>query len=238
MVILAHPVAGKAKSKMLCDAFKEGAPKSDVFANVFYGVNESNMRDFQIVRNSGQDWYYIDNSYFDKVRGQQFRIAKNKLQVSAVGTRVIEWGRFDALGIPVRAWRDPGRGQYLLAIEQSPSFMSDIVRDAEWLNRTVGQYKHRAPGSRVVVRPWMRDKIKAQATLVSEMQGAELMVAHSSAAAVTAITYGLPVITSPVSAIYGMHPDEREHVLNVLACSQFTVDEIRSGKAWDWLNRG
>lgn len=236
-MILASPVAGKEKSRMLCDAFKEGAPKSNVFAYVFYGVNESNMRDFQIARNSGQDWYYIDNSYFDKVRGQQFRITKNRFQVNTQSTRVIEWGRFDALGIPVRPWRGPNEGAYLLVIEQSPSFMLDLMADPDWLSRMVEQYKHRAPGGRLVVRPWMRDKLKAQTTIVSDLQGAALVVAHSSAAAVTAITQGVPVVVSPVSALYGMHHEEREHVLNVLACSQWTIDEIRSGKAWAWLNR-
>ncbi len=62
------------------------------------------------------------------------------------------------------------------------------------------------------------------------------MVTHSSAAAITGAIAGVPFIVSPESAIYGMEPNERLHFMQVLADSQFTIEELRSGAAWAMIH--
>lgn len=236
-MVTTHPVAGKEKSVLLCQAFADGCP-AEAKGHVFYGVDKSNLDLFNRVRASGEDWYYIDNSFFDKVRGLQFRVAKNRLQVDVARASISDWLRFDALRIPVRPMRDPKENGYVLLIEQSGSFMHEIACDPHWARRTLDDYaKSQHSASRVKVRPWARDKAKAQASLVSDLQGAVMVIAHSSAGAVTAFAQGVPVIVSPVSALFGTSAIERHHTFGVLAENQWTPQEMRNGDAWKWLNR-
>jgi len=81
------PVPGKAKSKLICNAFAAGAPKS-AKGSVFFGT-EGVMSAFQKAKAkaaAGQEpFFYLDNSYFDKHRGIYFRVTKNALQVDPRG---------------------------------------------------------------------------------------------------------------------------------------------------------
>ncbi len=230
-----HPVAGKQKSIAICRAFAEGAPKgADCY--VFYGVTESNVAAWIDAKKSGTDWYYIDNSYFDSVRGQQYRVTKNRVQVDPLG-RSSDGERFKKLGLTVQPMNARASDLWVL-IEQSPSFMQYVAGDPHWLESMAGGIPK---GHRIVVRRWVADKIKQQETLPEAIEGAWTVVAHSSAAAVSAAVLGVPAAVSPMSAIYGMRysthseHDQRQHYLNVLADNQWTLDEIKAGRAWAWL---
>lgn len=78
-----------------------------------------------------------------------------------------------------------------------------------------------------------------------------VLVTHGSSAAVDAIVYGVPAITlgdCAASPVAGHHPafckvpiwpsdHNREHWLANLAWWQWTVDEMASGQAWEFLKR-
>jgi hypothetical protein len=234
-LIKAFPVAGKQKAIDICRAFTDGAPKNAT-GSVFYGVNKSNINEW--ARYPRHPQFYIDNSYFDAARGQQYRVTKGRIQCEPAG-RASTGERFARLGITLKPWRPNIDGHYLV-VEQSPSFMTTVARDPKWLERTVKRLTDE--GVNVRVRPWDRDKAKMQATLVADLEGASTLVTHSSAAAVTAVIEGIPVIVSDMSALAHMRwstdpeHDQRLGYLNVLADNQWTLDEIRAGKAWEWLN--
>ncbi len=236
MVIRAYPVANKQKAVDICHAFAEGAPR-DSFAAVFYGVNESNVRDWRRVMASGEPWFYIDNSYFDKTRGTYFRVAKNRVQVNPAGIPS-DGKRFDALGLTI-APMNARPSDLWIVIEQSPSFMRYVANDEHWLEQAMVVIPR---GHHIKVRRWSPDKPKQQATLPADLTEAWTLVTHSSAAAVTAALMGVPAVVSPMSAMYhcrwASDPkfDQRRDFLNVLADNQWTLDEIRAGKAWRWLN--
>lgn len=231
-MLIACPIPGKKKSADLCATFIEGAPR-DAKGYVFYGVNQSNMGTFKHAKAKG-DWFYIDGSYFDKVRGQQFRITKNAFQIRAVD-HVSDGLRFAALGVPMQLWKTTRLDEYALAVDQSATFMADLARAPSWLADRVALYV--LQGGRVKVRPWSADKLKLATTLAADIEGASVVVTHSSAAAVEALIAGVGSIVSPMSAVYGLHPADRMNALGVLADNQWTIDEIRNGKAWQWLNR-
>ncbi len=71
-----------------------------------------------------------------------------------------------------------------------------------------------------------------------DLADARQLITHSSASAVEALLEGVPVIVSRMSAVFGIDPvhDTRLHAMQVLADNQFDMSEIRSGKAWLWLN--
>ena len=232
----AYPVANKQKAVDICNAFIAGAPKNAV-GSVFYGVNKSNAIAWRGPHLDPS--FYIDNSYFDKTRGQQYRISKNRIQCDPAG-QASTGERFARLGIVLKPWRPNIEGHYLV-IEQSPSFMATVALDPKWFERTVKGLQDE--GIRVRTRPWARDKLEQQATLPADLAGASTLVTHSSAAAVTAVIEGIPTIVSKMSALARMRwstdaaHDERPSYLNVLADNQWTIDEIKEGKAWAWLNK-
>lgn len=231
------PVRGKAKSLEICNAFVAGAPKH-AYGYCFYGVNASNLRDWKLARNSGKDWYYIDGSFFDSVRGQQFRVAKNCVQTDAVG-KASDGKRFTALGLTVKPWVTYPEGWWLV-IEQSEAFMRDVAGDTTWFAKHVAWAKR--TGRRVKIRPWSADKLALVATLKDDLKGACGLIAHSSAAIVTAALEGVPFEASSMSALAGMvysnteAADPRLHFMQVLADNQFTLEEMRDGTAWRALN--
>ncbi|MEO6588952.1 MAG: hypothetical protein ABIP06_06460 [Pyrinomonadaceae bacterium] len=237
-MVIAVPVVGKQKSVDICKAFIEGAPKTTQ-GRVFYGVNDSNVMEWDIARKTGTDWFYIDNSFFDSTRGVYFRVTKNCVQINPRG-HLSDGKRFAALGLEIKPWQVHPDGHYLV-IEQSPDFMRNVAQEPKWFDETVDWC--RDTGRRTIIRRWSPNKPKQAVTLKEAMQGAKAVVTHSSAAAVTALLEGVPAIVEPMSALAfttcspKAENDERLWLMQVLADAQFTLDEIRSGKAWRWLNK-
>lgn len=221
MGLTLHPVPGKAKAKMLCEAFAQGAPKNAT-GHVFYGVNETNVDVWDKVRALEEDWYYIDGSYFDKVRGQQFRITKNRVQIDPRNL-YSNGKRFKALNIEIKPWRTVG--EEILVVHQSPSFMKCVAKASpEWWNGS---------GKTAVHRHWGRDKSKMQTAFIAALKNTSLLGTHSSAAAVTATIEGVTCRVSSMSALHDM--ENREHTLHVLADNQFSINEMKDGTAWAML---
>lgn len=241
-----YPTLGKPKAKVLLDAFMAGCGDLKQPAAVFYGVNETNIEHWRRVRRDDTTYYSIDNSYFDEARGfkephAQFRITKNKFQVQA--DRLTSDGdRFAALGIKLQPWKHPGVGSHTVVCQQSDAFMRDVARyPGDWLKATLQSLAGASP---VVVRTWDRDKLKLARTLPQDLEHAHLLVTHSSAAAITALIQGIPVLVSSMSALWGCNfnvADDncpvRLNTLGVLADNQWSLGEIASGKAWGWLNK-
>ena len=241
MTIIAHPVPGKSKAKVICDAFLEGAPR-DAKGHVFYGVNDLNVAEWRKVKASGEDYWFVDNSYFDVVRGgkasrgstAQFRITKNAVQHSGLGET--DGKRFAALGVEIKPWRTGGRT--VVICPQSDDFMRNVAEyKGDWLKDTLRGMIQRE-SVKVKIREWGRDKLTAASTLEADLEDCGALLTYSSAAAVTAVLAGVPAITNPVSPVYGLVQreaagvDDRLRWAGVLADNQFTLDEIAEGKAW------
>ena len=223
-MITPYPTPGKHKSQVLCEAFVFGAPKAAQGA-VFYGITDANYADWQRVRRAGIDYWFIDNSYFDVVRGRQFRITKNRVQHSGIGTS--DGARFEALGLSIKPMRDNPQG-WTLIVEQSDLFMRLTAKEPNWTANTV----HGAQGT-ICLRKWDRNKLVAQKTLAEDIAQAKLTVTHSSAAAVESLLAGCHVQVSAMSACHAYSQGQsRADLMHVLADNQFTLDEIKSGFAW------
>lgn len=232
MALIACPVKGKQKSVDLCNAFIAGAPKH-AEGRVFYGVNETNAQEWRHAQKASAPWFYIDNSMFDSVRGTQFRVARNALQIDAMA----HWSdgkRFDALGLKIKPVQNNPKG-HVVVIEQSESFMQ-FVGAPEWLEDTLAWA--RGYGTGIRLRKWDADKLAIQRTLVQDLQGARVLLTHSSAAAITALLEGIPVVVERASAVArgrlstDNSVDDRPRMFNVLADHQWTLNEMKEGMAW------
>lgn len=231
MALTAYPVPGKQKSAVICEAFIAGAPKSASGA-VFYGITEGNVDHWRRVRASGEDYYFIDGSYFDSIRNRQYRVTRNHVQLPDARRHQSNGKRFHKLGLNISAPHFMEHG-YWLVVEQSSVFMRLTAEDPQWLPKNIDLLRER----KVVVRAWSNNKMKAQADLPTALAGAWMVVTHSSAAAVTAALAGVPSRVSQMSAIYGMCMDERHHFMNVLADNQFSISEMQEGLAWKQISR-
>ena len=250
------PVPGKAKSKLICNAFAAGAPKS-AKGSVFFGT-EGVMSAFQKAKAkaaAGQEpFFYLDNSYFDKHRGIYFRVTKNALQVDPRG-RTSTGERFDRLNVPIKPWRDP-LGPDTLLCPQSDDFMKSTLgmKGYDWtadVRAVINTYDR--PDLPVRVRSWNRDKMKAAVVLEHELPHCRLVISHSSSASITALLEGVPSIsTGPTAAAYHLtgpltresfispprpSDEERYRFACVLADNQFTLSEFSTGVAWKWLEK-
>lgn len=229
MTAILHPVAGKKKSAMLCEALAEGGAQG----HIFYGVDSSNYEEWCFVRSTAAPYLYIDNSYFDKTRDVYFRVTCNAVQE----TRWLDsdCARFDALGIPIQPLVRRAKG-YTLRILQSPVFMQYTM------DGTLTPFGTRHQN--IKTRPWSHNKPEQIKTFPRDLDRTALLVTHSSAAAVAAVLAGVPIETSKVSAAHWFsgkpitHPiwEERRRWAGSLADRQFTIEEMRNGYAWRVLN--
>jgi hypothetical protein len=249
-MIHAYPVAGKAKSYEICEAFVRGAGGAIVTSSdqlqpgaaFFYGVDSSNIHLFRQAKGLAQELFYCDNSYFDSARQGYFRVTRNRIQHHGHGVSTGE--RFRQLGVAIEPWKKSG--EHILVCPQSDSFMRDIVNfNGNWLSEITGFLKTSTKRP-VKVREWSRDKGALAATLVDDLQDAYALVTWSSAAAITAVLNGVPIFCGGDCAAQPMsgslmrleEPKRAERAVwaGVLADNQWTLNEFRSGVAWKALN--
>ena len=246
MALIAHPVPGKMKAVIICKAFIDGAPKT-ANGDVFFGVNHGNLAPYLRAKALGRDWYYVDNAYFDKCRGTYFRVAKNALQCS--GAEPSDGERFRKLDVEIKPWREP-LGDTLLVCEQNDNFMATAVGyKGNWRRNTLAKLAAMKHPYKVRVRPWNPDKHQNAVTLQHELPSLRAVITHSSGAAITALLEGVHAIsesgaarllTGPLTQdnlLDWKRPANREAFAWALADNMWTLDEIRNGEAWAWLNR-
>jgi len=240
-MVTAFPVIGKRKSFDICQAFLQGCKDKSQDAAVFYGVNETNANIWKKVKSSGRPYWYLDNSYFDETRGTYFRVTKNAIQCRTESTSTGERLRAIFNGEPeLKPWRDPSAPGHVVVCPQSDIFMELVSGyTGNWLKDTLLNCGTLMPNNPVVLRAWSANKIQLQQSLRQDLQQAILLVTHTSAAAVTAVMEGVPIHTNSQHALWGIgyKDDDRLPALRVLADNQWTLDEIREGKAWQWLNQ-
>lgn len=261
--VTCYPIHGKPKSRLLCEAFAQGAGTQGLVVHTdgvevwpgpaaFYGVMPGpTMMAWREVQRRGCDWYYIDNSYFDCARGTQFRITRNALQHSGLGRS--DGKRLAALGLTPR--RMAPTGDRILVVRQSDDFMRHVVGwpdgAAGWQRHVLHRLKEHTDRL-IVVREWGRDKKERMGTLAEELRNCWAVVTHSSAAANEALLAGVAAfVTGQGAAATPGDTDlariETPQSYNpvasdliwpwaaVLADNQWTLDEIRSGIAWKAL---
>ncbi len=233
-MLTGHPVPEKQKSVDLVSAFIAGAPR-DAEGAVFYGVRDSNLAEWQRVRRAGEPFYYIDNSYFDRARGKQFRVTRNAMQHTGAGET--NGKRLAALGYQAQPARQHDSDAFVLAIEQSPLFMRHIAVAPQWLDTVLRHYRKRP----IKVRAWSPDKPEAMTTLHADLARTAVVVTHSSAAAVEAAMAGVQVLVSKASACHTLGvvlpaPAEVQRWAGVLADNQWSRAELRDGTAWRAMN--
>jgi hypothetical protein len=249
VIVTAYPVPHKQKSADICLAFARGCNGQIAYklrsegGSFFYGVTAGNLEAWQGSQD-GRTIFYSDGSLFDSAREAYFRVAKNMLQPIAEGAS--DGTRFAALGIEIKPWRSSG--SHIVVCPQSAHFMKTLAGvEFDWTEQTLQRLKT-VTDREIRVRPWSANKSKSSATLAADLVGAHALVTWSSAAAVTALLAGIPVVVEsddcsarPMSGTLEQienlpTPDGRHEWANQLADQQWSLDEFRSGFAWSALS--
>jgi hypothetical protein len=190
-------------------------------AAAFYGVRAPWVHLWEQAKREGRDWYYLDNSYFDCAREQQFRVTKSAIQHTGRGNS--DGKRFAALGIKIKPMRTDGEN--VIICPSTPEFMQVVAQDQGWLERVTRNLRKQYGAERVIVRMKQNKR-----PLLVDLERACLLVTWGSAAAVTALLEGVRVACAPECC--AMYADDRQAWASVLADNQFDLDEFRDGTAW------
>lgn len=196
-------------------------------------------------RSDGRDWYYIDNNYLGR-RGRHFRVTKNDWQTSGSGFG--DPRRATLLHTALRPWQDNLGGPILICPpSEDMCALRGWTDPALWLAGTINEIRRHTDR-----RIWIRNKPKSlrrQTTTFDEaLQGVYCVVTHISNTAIEAVVSGIPAFVTGECAARPMcrtdlseidaapfHPD-RKHWFSVLAANQFSLEELRDGTAWNFVN--
>ncbi|MEI9893163.1 MAG: hypothetical protein WDN28_04440 [Chthoniobacter sp.] len=251
--VVGYVPSKKAKARLVCEAFASGAsgtvrqpPPARLMpgAAAFFGVIDGTQQLWQQARAEGRDWYYLDNSYFDVVRGRLYRATRNAVQ--AGGRETPDWARWAALGVEIRPWQRQGR--HIVLIAQSETYMRVVAGHAGcwWRDTLAVLAKH--TDRPIVVRGWRANKAALAVTLKDALRDCWALVTWSSAAANEALLAGVPVFAAGPCAASPMalsdltrietpaYPEGRVRWAAALGGRQWTLDEFRDGTAWRTLH--
>lgn len=248
---------GHERSTVICEALHKGTGFKvvqgrhglvDDNAAMFYGVMRRNneLRDQCI--EEGRDWYLVDNGYlrpghFDGY----YRITKNAFLCDG-------WGRPDHdrlrnLDIEIQPWQTQGDKILICVPPRDYGKLWHHDGDA-WTRWVKGRFRGKTDRGVVLsYKPVLDSRCHpAQPPLWQQLARAWAVIVHDSTVAIDALIAGVPAVvtgdtpakrcclTDPADIETPIYSDEREELLAVLAANQWTIDEMKSGKAWRDLN--
>ncbi|MEM6849501.1 MAG: hypothetical protein AAF580_15785 [Pseudomonadota bacterium] len=220
-------------------AYAEDAVLPQPGVPVVWGVLRGSKDIIDDADQNGQYFYYIDHAYFGRGHMRNYRITRNGFEAGAI--RQCPHDRIAALDVHLAPWRRGGRE--ILCCPPTDYFMA-AHGCQDWLEETL-QTLRTVTDRPVVVRTKPAPGQTA-VPLHEALKTAHALVTHSSNVAIEAAVLGTPVFVAPTSAAAPVGRTdltaieepvfaEREPWLAHLAYNQFSLEEIRSGKAWRLL---
>ncbi len=186
----------------------------------------------------GRDWYYADHGYFG--RHKYYRITKNGYQHDGRGVSTGERLKAFPNMAAIQPWRKGGR--YIVLCPNSAAYFALYGMDVEqWLRDVKTEIRKHT--DRPITTRWKVQR--HDRPIQNDLDLAWAVVVFSSASALEALAYGVPVFTlAPFAASARMGlsdlskietpacPDDRREFLSALADHQWTIPEILTGDAW------
>ena len=220
-------------------AYAEDAVLPQPGVPVVWGVLRGSKDIIDDADRNGRYFYYIDHAYFGRGHMRNYRITRNGFEAGAI--RQCPHDRIAELGVDLAPWRRGGRE--ILCCPPPDYFMAEHGCQ-DWLEETLQTL--RAVTDRPVVVRTNPAPGETAVPLQEALKTAHALVTHSSNVAIEAAVLGTPVFVAPTSAAAPVGRTdltaieepvfaEREPWLAHLAYNQFSLEEIRSGKAWRLL---
>lgn len=197
----------------------------------------------------GRDFYYIDTGYFGNYKLKDYhRVTKNAMQwLGPIEDRPGD--RLERTRVKPRAIT-PG-SKILICPPSAKALSYWELDEKKWVNDTVEEIK-KYTDREIIVRLKQPRSVRATVDTIEHALENDIhcMVTFNSIAAVESLIYGKPVFTmapnaaqplanTDLSKIENPFCPELDRVYDLLKClayHQFTVEEMRSGYAWQVLN--
>lgn len=183
-------------------------------------------------RKLGIPHYWIEGAYVN--RDRFFRITKNRNQAQF---RKASDRRFADVfeGVKIEKWR-PVTGQKILFCETASDMTDFDPRALQW-EADVRDYLESVRRSGDIVYRGRESK----KPLREDLAGAECLISYNSNAAIESLLAGVPVIVSPESICFefsrwnllNLWRGDRQALWNLISESQFTLEEMADGVAWE-----
>lgn len=189
----------------------------------------------------GRTWYYGDKAYFG--RDFYYRTTKNAMQYTDFKLNATPH-RFERTGMRIKPWR---KGKKILICPQSELYHEWLgAPQQQWIQMVqteLAKYTKRKTSLRFKV--WS----KAEEDFALALEDVHAVVVFTSIAGVQATLHGVPCFATHdcASARFGsmdlsriedpVRPDNREQMAWELADNQWSLLEMRSGMAWEHLNK-
>jgi hypothetical protein len=243
---------GHPHASAVCDAVAKGTgfpivPPAPLREGgmVAYGFLRGLEPTLKQAQQEHRPWVYVDRGYFRASYGGDytgyFRVTRSAYQFLYNSlTSNTDPARWQRLMVPLAPWR---RGRHILVCPPGDVFAKAIggFDAGQWLRDTLAVLKtHTDRPIRVRLKP---AKNSNAVPLASDLADCHALVTFMSNTAVEAVTAGVPVFTHARSAAARMghidlsyietprYPDDRMQWACALANNQWTLEEIRQGKA-------
>jgi hypothetical protein len=205
-------------------------------------------------KEEGRDWYYIDTGYFGNGKTKLYhRVTRNNMQYTGKIYEDCPDDRFVKTGITLTKHRPGSKILICPPSQKAMNFWNMDLQD--WLKITVDDIKKYTDREIVIREKASRhERVNTDTMEMALSKDIHCMVTFNSIAAVESLIYGKPVFTMGPEGTNAAEPlsnkdlskidtpvmpgmDEIRNLLCNLAYQQFTVHEMRSGYAWEQLNK-
>lgn len=247
----------RGMSRRICFAFAKGCGgeivkcgEGNFHSIATYGIK----RGVEKCIREAKTFWHIDNAYFggqtslSPKQDQFFRITKNKIMHDGSGN--FSWDRFNSFGLPLKEWRKDGKHIVLVPPDKT---MAKFLGIEDWLDNSI-DYLTKNSNRKIIIsrRPkslglneWLmsgKEKGITHMNLSDALRDAWVLITDHSNAMVQALIEGVPVICTNKDRRIGSletieSPPLERDILRNIAYNQWTLQEIKSGKAWGELNR-
>jgi hypothetical protein len=185
---------------------------------------------------AAKDYWHIDHGYFFRSSTPEaydgyYRITKNNFWHDGLSKcNSDRFARLKMQGLQLKDWRKTGN--HIIVVPPS-KYMADHWGMHDWLRDIVAEIKKYTDREIVV-------SIKNETPLERVLPNAWALVTDHSNAGITALLEGVPTIfTNPARKLGEISeienpPMDRDFFYG-LAYQQWTLEEIRSGEAWNYL---
>jgi len=233
------------RGRVVCGAFAEGCKKSAMQISTWQYLLIKNQHPPRVavygilyggnyVMQNTPNYWHIDHGYFGRSTDPDlydgyYRITHNNFWHNGSGDNT--WDRFNSLGIELKDWRKTG--DHIVIVPPSVH-MAKALDMQTWLEETIFKIKKKTDRDVIV-------SSKYKNPMSEVIKDAWCVVTDHSNSAIDAMINGIPAIfTNPARKLGTIEevenpPMNREFFKN-LAHNQWTLQEIKSGKAWSDLN--
>lgn len=234
----------------------QGKPEADVA--IHYGFAEGLRRIFEQYRDEGRKAVYVDLGYWHRRKRTRFDGYHKLVLNSRHPTEYFQNkrhapDRFNRLGVKIAPWRKAGRHIVVVGMSGKGA-LAEGFRPEQWERQTIAQLRELTDRP-IIYRPkpnWQEARpipgtiFQRGVELDEALRNCHAVVCHHSNVAVDAILAGVPAICPiGVASVMGgtdlTHiesppmPDGRHQWAADIAYTQYTMDEMISGEAWQYL---